>query len=158
MKKNKNFDSKFKKWRKGQKLIFKDDMYTQLVNTNNKTITLDKWFVESIVFAVLENIDDFDLSVWNLDTLKSKKPIPLLKEIFKEFKQEKNFVDFWPYLEELVKYRENGKKDFDEEYIILNKYWTWVKQLFESNIEGFNNWILIVNKNVYKKQKGYKLK
>jgi hypothetical protein len=158
MKKNTAFDKNFKKWRKGQKLIFNEDMYTQLVNTNNKGTTLDEWFVEKVVFAILEDIKDFDLSTWNLQKIKTKEPISLLKQIFKEFGQEENFKNFWQYLKELIEYREEGIKNFDQEFIILNKYWNWTRYLYDRNVEGFNNWILIVNKYVYVKQKGYRLK
>ena len=158
MKTNTEFKKSFSKWKTSHNLIFKDDLYTQLVNTNNKTVTLDKWFVESVLFAILENREDFDLSVWGLESIKDKDPINILKAVFKEFGQEEPFRKFWPFLSQLLEYKNKGEKDMDEEYAILNTYWKWERELFDKNIEDFNKWILLVNKNVYKKQKGFKIK
>ena len=158
MKTNTEFKKSFSKWKTSHDLIFKDDLYTQLVNTNNNTTTLDKWFVEYILFAILEKRKDFDLSIWGLKSVKEKDPIKILQIIFKEFGQEIPFKKFWPFLTKLIEYKNNGEKDMDVEYDILKTYWKWERELFDKNFEGFNKWILLVNKNVYKKQKGFKIK
>jgi hypothetical protein len=156
MKKKPVFYKEFKKWLKTNKTVFKDDLYTQLINVNKEDIQLDKWTVETILFTKQNGID-FDYSQFDINLEGKETTIEILKEVFNAFGLNKEFKHYWKFLEALIEYREEGVKDSSKEWNILNKYWKWTKNLFDKNFENFNNWILITNKIVYTKQKGYNL-
>ena len=156
MKKDKTIFNEFKKWSKDKSFIFSEDLYTQLLNINN-SYRFDKWYVEMILFSLFT---DNGKEIWkdhNLSFKKDDNVVNWLKEIFNKLTDINVFEKFFVFLDYYLEYRNKGEKNMKVEYEILNKYWDWVNELYEKNIEGFNKWILTVNKIVYIKQKGFRL-
>ena len=157
MKNDKQILKQFNSWRKDKTFIFKDDFYTQLVNTNND-VKLDKWTVEILLYAITEGIETFDLQLFDIKTTSAKKPVKVLKHIFKSFGLERPFEKYWDFLEQYLNYREKGQMTNEEQFDLMNVYWVWVNDLFDLNSPEFNKWIILSNRYIYKKQKGFNLK
>lgn len=151
----------FIKWTKSNRFLFNDDtFYTNLININNDK-KYSKSFWEFYYFNLIHLNNSYTFFEDHLSKeeilIKDKDPIIFFKKIIElEHSNLKNeWNSFFVFLKKLIKYIELEKKDSDIEFDLLQEYGDFINKLVDDKIKNFNQWIIEINKHIYKKQKGF---
>ena len=155
---NKQDWKKFKNWSNKEIMMFGDiNFYSGFFSINNKKI--EKSLIDFYLYNhfVLKDRYDFNWPSFLLN-IKETSIDKFISQLFLYFfqKEYKYFEPLQEILKQVHKYKINDEKNYDKEFILLEKYWHFIKSLRNQQYSNYNEWIIYINKRIYKRRKGFK--
>ncbi len=155
---NKNDLKLFAKWASENFFLFNNkNFYTKLI-TINKNIEYEENLIEFFLFNKFELNDRYSLEwpIW-LKSVRGSDMKKWLRSLFHMFfsDKEKEFDVLFDFLLDLIKYKKRNKKEIEKEYQLALKYNEFIISLRKTEDINYNEWIIFLNKNIYKELKGY---
>lgn len=145
---NKNFKQQkkeIKKWIKDVPLMFNNlNFITELYNVINWNNQLENFTFEK------------ELIGKDIETINENVNQKIKEIIINCFADEQIYILFNKFMQSLLSYLKKNSINYEIEYDILGDYTKLIKYLRDNYKKNFNDFLIFINKHIYKVQKGFK--